>query len=131
MKKIITSIKDFSKFEICLWISSVLLIIASYITINEKSALTLISSIIGATALIFVAKGFVLGQILTLVFAVVYGIISYGYSYFGEMITYLGMTGPIAVLSIISWIRHPYRNTSEVEIERYSKFSRLRFSALS
>ena len=121
MKKIIASLRGLSLFETCLWISSVLFIIASYLFIEEKSTLTLISSIIGATALIFVAKGYVLGQILTLVFAVVYGIISYGYSYFGEMITYLGMTAPIAVVSIISWVRHPYRDTSEVEIGKISK----------
>ena len=38
------------------------------------------------------------------------------------MITYLGMTMPIAVLSIVSWIRHPYaKGGSEVKIHKLTK----------
>ena len=120
MKKVIDSFKGLSKFELCLWCSSILLIVVSFIFLKEKSYLNLVNSLIGATALIFVAKGYVLGQVLTLAFSVTYGIISYGFAYYGEMITYLGMTAPIAVFSIISWIKHPYRDTSEVEVAKIS-----------
>ncbi len=120
MKKILNSFRGLSKFELGLWCSSILLIVVSFIFLKEKSYLNLINSLIGATALIFVAKGYVLGQVLTLAFSVTYGIISYGFAYYGEMITYLGMTAPIAVFSIISWIKHPYRDTSEVEVAKIS-----------
>ena len=120
MKKIIDSFKGLSSFELGLWCSSILLIVVSFIFLKEKSYLNLINSLIGATALIFVAKGYVLGQVLTLAFSLTYGIISFGFGYYGEMITYLGMTAPIAVFSILSWIKHPYRDTSEVEVSKIS-----------
>ena len=83
--------------------------------------LTLIASIIGATALIFVSKGMVIGQVLTVVFAVFYGVISLYFRYYGEMITYLGMTAPIAIATVVAWIRHPYKQSAEVEVNRVSK----------
>lgn len=120
MKKVIDSFKGLSKFELGLWCSSILLIVVSFIFLKEKSYLNLANSLIGATALIFVAKGYVLGQVLTLAFSLTYGIISFGFGYYGEMITYLGMTAPIAVFSIISWIKHPHRDTHEVEVAKIS-----------
>ena len=52
-----------------------------------------------------------------IIFSILYGIISYTFSYFGEMITYLGMTLPMAILAFISWIKNPYNgNISEVKI---------------
>ena len=76
---------------------------------GEGAVLSAIASLIGVTALIFVAKGYVFGQIMTVAFAVLYGIISYFLAYYGEMITYLLMTSPIAIMSVISWIRHPIK----------------------
>ena len=69
--------------------------------------LTLIASLIGVTALIFVAKGDVTGQVLTVVFSVLYSVISFEFTYYGEMITYMFMTAPIAAMSVYTWIRHP------------------------
>ena len=73
---------DLSRFELGLWLGSVIIITLSFLFPEEKDYLTLIASLIGVTALIFVAKGYVLGQVLTVVFAVFYGIISviFGYS---------------------------------------------------
>lgn len=79
--------------------------------------LTLIASLVGVTALIFVAKGDVWGQILTITFSILYGIISFKFRYYGEMITYVCMSAPIALLSIISWLRNPYKGTSEVTVQ--------------
>ncbi|MCQ2487041.1 MAG: nicotinamide riboside transporter PnuC [Clostridia bacterium] len=90
---------------------------------TDGSILSLIASLIGVTALIFVAKGYVLGQLLSVVFSVLYGIVSYSQAYYGEMITYLGMTGPIALAAFISWMRHPYKDTKEVEVSRLTKKS--------
>jgi hypothetical protein len=55
------------------------------------------------------------------VFAVFYGIISFYFQYYGEVITYLGMTSPIAIMSVVSWIRHPYKETKEVEVNKVKK----------
>ncbi len=117
----ISSFKNLSKFELSLWLSSIIIVSCSFIFSHSKDYLTLIASLIGVTALIFVAKGYVIGQILTVVFSVFYGIISFYFQYYGEMITYLGMTSPIAILSVISWLKHPYKKTSEVEVNKMSR----------
>ena len=79
--------------------------------------MTLCASVIGVTSLIFNAKGNPFGQLLMVVFSLLYGIISYTFAYFGEMITYLGMTMPMAIFALISWIRNPYNgNKAEVKV---------------
>ncbi len=46
-------------------------------------------------------------------------IISYTFSYYGEMITYLGMTAPMAAFALVSWLRNPYNgNKAEVKVNR-------------
>ena len=70
----------------------------------------------------FVAKGDVAGQILPVIFSLLYAWISLRYHYYGEMITYLGMSAPIAVLSVVSWLRNPYeKGKNEVKIARLRK----------
>ncbi|MBO5333136.1 MAG: nicotinamide mononucleotide transporter [Clostridia bacterium] len=112
----------FTKFEKGLWISSVLLIFVSFVIFDRENYLTLFASILGATFLIFNAKGNPIGQFLTIVFSILYGVISYGFSYYGEMITYLGMTMPMAFLALVSWLKNPYgNNRAEVKVNRISK----------
>ena len=107
----------FSKLEIVLWSTSVFLIVISFIAFDRTNYLTLIASLIGVTSLIFSAKGNPLSQVLMIIFSLIYGYISYTYSYFGEMITYLGMTMPMAVFALISWLRNPYKgNKAEVAV---------------
>ncbi len=107
---------DLTKFEFGLWLTSVCVIVISFLLSGGNNFLTIIASLIGVTALIFVAKGYVLGQILTVIFSVFYGIISFYFRYYGEMITYICMTTPIAILSTVSWIKHPYKGTKEVAV---------------
>ena len=46
-----------------------------------------------------------------------YGYISLTFAYYGEMITYLGMTAPMALFSLISWLRHPFKGQkSQVQV---------------
>ena len=52
--------------------------------------------------------------------AVFYGAVSLSQQYYGEMITYLGMTAPMAVLALVSWMKHPYRNSKEVTVAHLS-----------
>ncbi len=71
------------------------------------------------TSLIFCAKGNPFGQVLVVIFSIFYGIISFGFTYYGEMITYLGMTSPMYVFSLVSWLKNPYNgNKSEVKVNR-------------
>ncbi len=105
-----------SKFEWALYFSSLIIVGGGFLLTSSRDYLTLTASLIGVTALIPVAKGDSWGQILTAVFAVIYAVISWGFRYYGEMITYVGMSAPIAVLSVIEWVRHPYKHTTEVEV---------------
>lgn len=119
MKKII---KYFTKTEITIWCISVLLITVSFALFDRESYLTLSASLIGVTSLIFNAKGNPFGQLLMVIFSILYGIISYSFAYYGEMITYLGMTGPMALFALISWLRNPFKgNKSEVAVNQISK----------
>jgi nicotinamide mononucleotide transporter PnuC len=112
----------FSRLEIVLWCCSVFLIIGSFCIFDRDNCLTLLASIIGVTSLIFNAKGNPLGQLLMIIFSLLYGTISYGFAYYGEMITYLGMTMPMAFFALISLLRHPYMgNKAEVEVNAISK----------
>lgn len=116
--KFFSQFRDLTKFERMLWLVSAAVIIISFAVSGAGDILTLIASLIGVTALIFVAKGYVLGQVLTVVFAVFYGIISFFFQYYGEMLTYLCMTAPIAITTTIEWIRNPYKGTKEVAVSR-------------
>lgn len=112
----------FTKGEIILWCLSNLLIIISFCIFDRTNYLVLTASIIGATSLIFNAKGNPFGQLLIVIFSVLYGIISLKCAYYGEMATYLGMTAPMAVFSLISWLRNPYdENKSEVKVNHLKK----------
>lgn len=114
--------KYFTKTEITLWCSSIFLIVLSFCAFDRQNYLTLAASLIGVTSLIFNAKGNPFGQFLMIIFSLIYGIISFTFSYYGEMITYLGMTMPMAVFALISWLRNPYNgNKAEVKVNRISK----------
>ncbi len=107
----------FTKFEIGLWLVSTIIIILTEFVFRTGDVVTLCASVIGVTSLIFNAKGNPFGQVLMVIFGVLYGIISYSFAYYGEMITYLGMTVPMAVFSLVTWLRNPYKgNKAEVTV---------------
>ncbi len=119
--KLYNPFRDLTRFELVLWLSSVAVVIASFILSGGEGILTTIASLIGVTALIFLAKGYVVGQVLTVVFSVFYGIISFFFAYYGEMITYLCMSAPAAAITVVEWLRHPYEGTKEVQVSRLTK----------
>lgn len=122
MKRLKEFITYFTKEERLLWVSSVVLIIVSFCMFDRENYLTLSASLIGVTSLIFNAKGNPFGQLLMVIFSLLYGIISYTFSYYGEMITYIGMTMPMAVVALVSWLKNPYnRNKAEVKVNRISR----------
>jgi len=125
MKKYLASFKTLTKFEKGLWLTSLTIVLVSYLLSflfsGNGDLLNLVTSLIGVTALIFVAKGHVLGQLLTVIFSVFYGIISVLFAYYGEMITYLFMTTPMAIVAAIEWIKNPYKDTREVKVHKVTK----------
>lgn len=123
--------KTLSPFEWVLWSVSVVTVIVSFLISGKGALLEMIASVIGVTALIFVAKGMIIGQAMTVLFSIFYGIISLHFHYWGEMITYLCMSAPISFIATIEWIRHPYKNTDVVEVSRVSKKQIFLMSALA
>lgn len=121
MGKLRSFINYFTLFERCLWVCSIILITVSFLIFDRSSYLSLIASLVGVTALIFCAKGNPVGQILMIIFALIYGYISLTFAYYGEMMTYVGMSMPMAAFSLVSWARNPYKgNKTEVKVNKLS-----------
>lgn len=98
------------------------LITAAFLTFDRANYLTLFAAVLGVTSLIFSAKGNPFGQLLMVLFSLFYGYISYTFAYYGEMITYLGMTMPMSVFALISWLKNPYNgNKAEVKVNSMGK----------
>lgn len=119
--KIKNPFKLLSKFEMCLWLTSAAVVLLSFVLSGFSGLSNTICSLIGVTALIFVAKGHVLGMILCIIFAAFYGVISLHFKYYGELITYAGMTLPMDVFALVSWIKNPYKDTHEVKVARMTR----------
>ena len=112
-------LKELSIKEWCLWVVSLAVVTISNIVAGEIDLLTLAATWVGITSLIFAAKGNVWAQILMIAFSILYGIISLRFRYWGEMITYLGMSMPMAIWSTVTWIRNPSAdNAGEVKIRK-------------
>lgn len=111
----------FTKTEIILWAISTAMITVAFFAFGEGEILTLIASIVGISAILLNAKGNPIGQGLMMAFGAIYGVISFKLAYYGEMITYLGMTVPMAIVALISWLKHPYKgNRAEVQVNSIS-----------
>lgn len=115
-------INYFSNVEKILWCSSVMLITITFCIFDRENYMTLAASLIGVTSLIFNAKGNPISQILMILFSIMYGGISYSFAYYGEMVTYLGMTMPMAVVALVAWLKNPFQGKrSEVEVNQISR----------
>ena len=107
----------FTKAELILWSVSSSCIIIAFFIFGGSDVLSLAASLIGVTSIIFSAKGNPFGPLLMIVFSLMYGYISFSFSYYGEMITYLGMTMPMSIFALIAWLKNPYNgNKSEVKV---------------
>lgn len=113
--------KTVTKKELTLWIGSVLVILLSNIVTREIDGLMLVAAIVGVTSLILAAKGNLWAQILMVIFSILYAVISWKFRYWGEMITYLGMTLPMAIWSFITWMKNPSESGNEVAIQTLTR----------
>jgi nicotinamide mononucleotide transporter PnuC len=119
MKKLFSSL---TLFERILLLFSLIVITAAFIIFDGKDYISFIASLIGAVSLIFCAKGHPIGQILIIIFSILYGLVALRVKYYGELATYVLMTLPMAVYALIEWIRHPYdEETREVEVKKIDR----------
>ncbi len=108
IRYIVSSVKALSLFEKILWAVSALVVSVSLAASSSPDPLVISATLVGVTALIFTSHGDALGQILIIVFSLLYAAVSFRFSYYGEVISYVFMTGGIALISTVYWIRHPY-----------------------
>ena len=90
-----------TKKEWMIYLISLTVVICSNFFAEKINVINLIATAIGVTALIFIAKGDVFGQILCVIFASLYSITALEHRYYSEIITYLGMTAPISIATIV------------------------------
>ncbi len=109
-------LKIFNRKDIGIWVISVVVVTLSFLMGGGFQPLMLLTSLLGVTSLIFIAKGHYIGNVIIVVFSLLYGYLSFKTGYYGEMITYVGMTLPMAVLAIFSWVKNPHAGTSEVAV---------------
>lgn len=120
------------KREWLLWGASVAVVTVSNFLTGDVRPVLLAATLVGVTALIFVARGDVWGQILTVLFSVLYSVTSLEFRYYGEIITYLGMSAPIAALSVVTWLRHPFAHgKNEVRIHTLTRRQTLLMAVLT
>ncbi|MBQ9992884.1 MAG: nicotinamide mononucleotide transporter [Firmicutes bacterium] len=129
--RIFKAFRTFTKFEWALWLISLAAIIGSFLWAGSNELMKVIASCIGVTSLIFIAKGHIFGQILMIAFSVLYGIISFHFRYYGEMITYMVLCVPIAVIALYTWIKHTGEGSSEVEVAELSARQRFTVAVLT
>ncbi len=109
----------FNKYDLCLFLISFTILTSVFIIFDRTNYFTLIMSILSVAMLILIAKGNVIGEIFSVFFCTFYSVISYKNRYYGELITYLFMTMPMAILSIFSWLKNPYKNNKlQVKVNR-------------
>ena len=107
----------FSRAELVLLFCSLALVIVPFFIFDKTEYLRLAASLVGVLALILCAKGLPIGQIFMIAFCVLYTIISYSFAYYGEMITYFCMSLPMAIFSLVTWLKNPYEaGRAEVKV---------------
>lgn len=116
---------SFTRMERVLLFGSLLLVVIPFFIFDKTGYLRLAASLIGVLALILCAKGLPIGQIFMITFCVLYTVISYSFAYYGEMITYFGMSLPMAIFSLVTWLRNPFeKGNAEVKVGRIGRRER-------
>ena len=102
-----------NKKDWALYMFSLAVVVVSNL-VCQIDLVNLITTTVGVTALIFIAKGNVWGQVFSVIFCFLYSVQSFLQKYYGEIIISMVMTLPLAVFSIVTWIRNPYKKGETV-----------------
>lgn len=104
----IKSVNNLTGKEKLLWVLSLAVIFLSSAVFPDPDWMSVVTSLVGATALIFVGKGDPIGQFICIIFSIMYALVSWHLRYFGEMITYMCMSAPASFCALIAWLKNPY-----------------------
>lgn len=108
--------KNFHKLDWTIWLSSITILLITFIVGGKSDPMVITATLTGVTGLIFIAKGDFWGHICIIIFSLLYGISSLSSHYYGEFITYVFMTLPMAIAALISWIKNPYNDNDRNEV---------------
>lgn len=119
IKKIINY---FSVTEWILWITGLAVVTCGFAFASDRSLLSYLSSVAGITCIIFNSKGNFVGQAVSIVFAILYGLYAYTQRYYGEMLIYFCLMTPIHIASIVTWFKNRHNGKAlEVKINSLSR----------
>lgn len=107
--------ENFNKKELTAWVLSLTLIMLSQLLLGNTEWAFMLVSMVGISALIYTAKGHVMGPLIMILFSITYSLISLSFDYYGEAITYGGMTLPMSILALIAWVKHPSSEKNQVK----------------
>lgn len=111
MKKIY---KDWNLFEILFLIFGLSAIVLSFIFVSDRNILSFVASLIGVVAALAQAKGLIISQFIGLVYSVLYAVVAITDKYYGEAIIYFGLMIPIAIVSIVTWLKNRNKENKDV-----------------
>jgi len=110
MKKLF---KDWSKFEITLLLTSIIVVIISGV-FAKSNLLVIMSSIAGVSCALTQAKGKVISQFIGVILVGLYSVLSFQNRYYGEVLIYIFIMLPLFIGGIISWIKNVNKETDTV-----------------
>ena len=106
--------KDWNLFEKIFLVSSILIITICFLLTNDKSILTLLTSIFGILTVLCGAKGLILAPIINIIYNVIYTTISISQHYYGEAIIYIFLMMPINIITIVSWLKNKSKENKNI-----------------
>lgn len=115
MKKVL---KYFTPFEWCLMLVGLATVTLGFVLGEDKSALAFAASFIGIFMLLLNAKGSLWGQIIAIVYGILYGTHAYMQHYYGEMLIYFFFMLPMYVFTLFSWKKN--KQKGEVKVNKIS-----------
>ncbi|MDD4350956.1 MAG: nicotinamide riboside transporter PnuC [Clostridia bacterium] len=101
----VKKLKNWTKFELILWASCIVAVCTISI-IFKSGVLIATCSLIGAASTFLQAKGKAVAQIFAIITVVLYSLVSYAQGLYGEVLTYVVLMLPLAIASLISWVKN-------------------------
>lgn len=99
-------------------ISSLIIATLTLGLVFHSDAITILSAIMGAFGVFFIAKGSVAGQFFIIIKAIFYSIISFMNKFYGEVIISCAISIPICLATIIMWFRNLDSPNGQIKIRR-------------
>ena len=126
MKKIL---KNWNWFEIVFLIVSYIVLTLCFALGTEKNTFSFIVSLVGVSSVMLVAKGLTIAPIVSIVYNILYAILSITQKYYGETIIYTVIMIPLSIISIVSWVKN--KNGGKKEQVQVNKISKKEYLILS